>query len=159
MTQEKTADKHHRGQALAALGLGIFAASNLPSIWRADVYARGAGFIFLLWLVPLIWVAVRDYRAGKLRPDPLVFTLSFLACIVGILGSLNIARHVALGLALGGQTSSNVWKWLWLAGMLSWLPATGWLTRDLPGNGLPIRCTILALSVGASFPWWRGGRT
>lgn len=159
MTQEKTATGQHWTLAGLALGLSIFAASNLPSIWQADVYARGAGFIFLVWLVPLIWVVVRDYRARKLRPDPLVFTLSFLACIVGILGSLNIARHVALGLALGGQVSSNIWKWLWLTGMLSWLPATGWLTRELPGSGLPIRCAILALSVGASFAWWRGGRT
>ncbi|WP_309383880.1 hypothetical protein [Cerasicoccus frondis] len=144
--------------ALIALIICGLAASNLPEIWRADVYARGGVFIFIAWLGPLLWVALRSWRRQNWQPDFLLLALSLLACLVGILGSLNVARHVALALALGGQVSGNVWKWMWLAGMLSWLPATGWLAKDLPVNGWALRCMLLVFSLGLSFRWWKGAR-
>lgn len=134
-------------------------ASNLPRIWQSDVYARGAGWLFLIWLIPLVITIVRKVRQGTWHPDFLLLVLSLLACIVGVLGSLNIARHVAFGLALGGQAAPSIWKWFWLAGMLSWLPATGWLARDIPGNGWILRSAILLLSIAASINWWKGNRS
>lgn len=144
--------------ALVALGLCLWSAANLRDIWAADVFSRGSGWLFLLWLAPLTLVIVRDAQLRQWRPDFLMLIMSLVATVIGIVGSLNIARHVALGLALGGQSSPIPIKWVWLAGMLTWLPATGWLAKDIPGNGWPLRCVILAVSVGASCSWWKGAR-
>ncbi|WP_309400699.1 hypothetical protein [Cerasicoccus maritimus] len=146
------------GPSLAVLALCLWMASNLPAIWVADVYARGAGVLFLLWLLPLLYVVVKFLRLGAWRPDFLLLAFALVACLVGVVGSLNIARHFALGLAIGGQAPANFVKWIWLAGMLAWLPAMGWLAKDIPGNGWPLRCVVLIACMGLSLPWWKGVR-
>lgn len=137
------------------IGLATVFSSNLPGIWAADVYARGAGIIFLLWLVPAIVVCIGDWRRNAWRMDAGLLWLSLALCLVGVVGSLNIARHLALAFALAGATRSAPRKLVWLVGAFSWLPATGWLARDIPGNGLPLRIVILAFGLILSIPWWR----
>ncbi|MEO0793783.1 MAG: hypothetical protein AAFX93_01400 [Verrucomicrobiota bacterium] len=157
MNQSKRLDSQSWAPSLFVLGLCIWSARNLSDIWQSDVYARGSVWIFLIWLIPLIAVLTRQIRTGRWEPDFILLILSLLSCLIGIFGSLNIARHVALGLAVGGQVSGGFWKWLWLAGMLSWLPATGWLAREIPGNGWPLRSGLLVVSLAFSYKWWKGG--
>jgi len=142
--------------ALFAAILCVATASNLPAIWRADVFARGASVLFFLWLLPLGWVVFREVRQHQWRPDFLWLIGALLLSATGVLGSLNVARHAALGLALGGLASRSWPKGFWLVGMLAWLPATGWLARDISGNGLPLRCALLALGMVSSYAWWKG---
>lgn len=158
MKKAEASSVNQWGPCLATLTLCLLMASNLPSIWAADVYARGAGVVFVLWLLPLIYVVAKLLRLRLWRPDFLWLAFALLACLVGVVGSLNIARHIALGLAIGGQAPANFGKWIWLAGMLAWLPATGWLAKDIPGNGWPLRCLVLVACIGLSFKWWKGVR-
>ena len=59
--------------------------------------------------------------------------MALAALVGGALREMNLLRHLALALALGGLVFRSGWGfWLWLASALAWLPAAGWLTAMWP---------------------------
>lgn len=148
-----------RSTSLLVLMVAVISSWGLISIWDADVYARGGRILFIFWMIPLMRVLYIQRWTGKLKADFALLAFALMCAMVGWLGSLNIAKHLALGFAVGGQVRAQPYKYLWLMGMLCWLPATGWLAQGIPGNGWPLRVGILIVSILASWKWWQGGRT
>lgn len=143
--------------ALAVLLVCTMQARDLPAIWQADVYARSAPWLFLLWLIPLLtqWWREKPKRCWP-QVDTLLLVAALGCALVGTIGSLNIALQAAFGLALGGQVSPRLSKLPWLIGILAWLPATGWLAMKLDTSVMFLRIGALAVSLGLSYRWWKG---
>ena len=143
--------------ALAVLLVCAFQARGLPAIWQADVFAHSGPWLFLFWMLPLLWRWIRERPQSSWPvPDVLLLSAALAAAFLGTLGSLNIARQTALGLALGGQVGWQWTKLLWLAGMLAWLPASGWFAMRLDVDAFWLRLGVLVLSLALSVGWWKG---
>ncbi len=158
MSETGAARLQNRIPGLLVLAVAVLSAWNLWAIWSSDVYARGGAIFMLLWLVPLVYVVIKESRSTRESSDFFLLVLSLLGCLIGWVGSLNVAKHVGLALAFGGLARPHLFKYAWLLGAFAWLPATGWLAHATPVNGWPLRTVLLVLSLGISWPWWRRGR-
>ncbi|WOO42024.1 hypothetical protein [Rubellicoccus peritrichatus] len=137
--------------AIAIIAFSCWQARDLFEIWQSDVYARLAPLCFALWLLAGLVSIISKRKDWK--PEILNLSLAIIVTLIGVIGSLNILKQIGFGLALAGLIPFSAYKYIWVIGIPSWLPATGWLAATQLNLGpLWLRLPALMLSLVILIP-------
>jgi hypothetical protein len=142
---------------LAILAYCVWQAWDLE--WASTPSMRRGGLALALWCMPVFfnqWQAFDQRRPKGATPSLLFAAVLFSA--VGSMGSLHVLTHVGLACALAGLIP---WSWpmaLWLPSAVTWMPAFGWLLRDLSIPMIQLvqfACVLLGTVVMLFWQWRR----
>ncbi len=88
--------------------------------------------IMIIWLLPLLF-RQRIAKNGKaFKKTPLLYIGAGLLCsFIGVIGSLNVLKHVGLALAVASWMPFSWVQIVWLLSAISWTPALGWIGTRL----------------------------
>lgn len=151
MNSENPSGTANRGIALPLATLGLAAWKSIPSLsgaWENDLYARGALFAFVIWLLPQIYLFFRTAtHSGNMW-----VAVSLFLCVAGSLSGLRVLHHLALASSFSGLFGQRYLGVIILASSLAWLPATGWFLSHWKTSGLlgwerPTIALMVALSL------------
>jgi hypothetical protein len=100
--------------------------ANVWEAWRHAPYDQTGPICAAVWIASL---------AGLLRAAPptrLLLGAAWAATLLGTVGSLNVARHLALVLAIWAWIPRIGPRLLAALGAAAWMPATGWILSAWP---------------------------
>ena len=132
--------------AATAVLMGLAAMSaDLRWAWQHAPYDQGAGVIAAIWLMGVM------YAALKLQSVPIArLVMAAVALgLVSFIGELNVVRHLAMVLVLVAWLPG--WWVRILVGVagICWWPALGWATAQFtgPAGTLVVRIALLAMGL------------
>jgi hypothetical protein len=129
--------------AVVAVGLGVMSA-DLRWAWQHSPYDQGAGWMAAIWLMGVIFVALKKQSVPIAR----LVLAAVVAGLVSFIGELNVARHSALVLVLVAWLPAGWTRWVVALSGVSWWPALGWATAQFTGPGGTVMLRFGLLMVG-----------
>ena len=94
--------------------------ANLADAWRHAPYDRTGPLAALLWILAAVALPHAPVPARWL------LVAAWLASLIGVVGSLNVARHLAVVCAVAAWLPSLPLRLVVAVTALSWMPALGW---------------------------------
>lgn len=136
---------------LAIVAYCAWRAGDLATAWRVSTYDNLGWLAFLVWLVPIGLARLVGPRPAEIFPLANRFgTFALLVSLLGTLGSINLLHHFGLALALAALLPGfGIWHWPWLLAAVSWMPAAGWLGKDLSAAQLSMVRLAVPIATGA----------
>lgn len=133
---------------------GLWQARDIIEAWQTSPKDWGGGYLFLLWLVPLVIHGTHDQWVSK-EHSKRRFQLVLIALsgiLIGSLGKLNALCYIGLVVALGaGALESNIrGKYYWVICSFVWMPIFGYFMGFLPNQAL--FSLKLILLIGGTLP-------
>lgn len=115
--------------------------TNLADAWQHAPYDRMGPIAALLWIL----AAVALPRAAV--PTRWLLVAAWLASLIGVVGSLNVARHLAVVCAVGAWLPPFPPRLVIAVTALAWMPALGWALSDW--SPLAVNTLRLVAAAGA----------
>jgi hypothetical protein len=117
---------------------------DVSAAWRHAPYDRAGPAAAALWLVLLVLMP-------RTRPPArLLLAAAWIGSLLGVMGELHVARHLALVCAVCAWLPGIGLRLVAAAAALSWMPALGWLLAAWsPSTVNAIRLIIPAVALGA----------
>lgn len=142
------------GVILAGL---VVVSRDLGWAWQHSPFDRGGGWIAAGWL--LLVVARVPWATTVPAGGPLAVAL--VAGLVGFVGELNVAKHLALTAAVVAWVPGGKQRWMLAGAGLAWWPLLGWMVARLGVSDVawPWRLAVLAGGGGMSVWWQRTPRS
>lgn len=125
--------------------------ADLIEAWRHAPYDRTGFAAALLWLSA---VALLPRRG---QPAQLWLIAAWLGSLLGVMGALHIAQHLAVVCAVCAWLPGHLPRLLAALAALAWMPAFGWLLAShSPSAVNMIRLVVASVALGAAlFPRFR----
>lgn len=137
----------------AVVAFCAWQAVDLLAAWRHSPLDRFGGLSFLVWFAPVIVTCVRSTAVGA-RLSPLT-VFAFATSLAGLFLDLNVARCVALAMAIGALLPAGRRRDFWLAGAGAWMPVYGWFASTLSIDALAVSRLLLAIVASAAWMPWK----
>ena len=142
------------GMALPLITLALVSWQAYPPLvyaWRNDLYSRGAGIAFLIWLIAQLIIAFR-LHGGKVRTSGLCTAIAIGLCAGSAVSGLNVLNQLALAFAFPGVFGLRYMGVCVAAASVAWLPATGWFMSSFKSGGFagwerPFASAVLGLAL------------
>ncbi len=125
------------------LAFCLWLSRDLWNAWQHSPHDRFGWLALLVWLTPL---AVRLVRKENFSANAFFLGAAIVVGALGELSEFHFLGHVALALALGAWLPVSLWRVVWLAAALSWMPAFGWELAQFSGGAILISRLALALA-------------
>jgi hypothetical protein len=136
--------------AAAIVAFSAFASRGLPPTWLHSPYDRLGWAAFLLWLVPVVALALRG--AGP-APSLRVSLAGFAGTILGVMGEVHAVKHAGLALALVAFVPAPG-RWTCLVASTAWMPALGWVASHAIGEPATAAFRLALAAAGAAGAWF-----
>ena len=111
---------------LTLLGYACWCASGLVATWIWTPYDRFGWLAFAIWLLPIVWPPGDSARVPRAWMRITLLAGAVAALLAGSVADVNAFYHAGLAAVLA-SFYRRPGVLIWLAGALSWLPASGWL--------------------------------
>jgi hypothetical protein len=103
---------------------------------------------FCIWLIPIFVYWFYPYAQKPRHSNPMLLGAGVLLSLLGLLGELNILKHLGLALASVGLIPWSNKQLIWLLTAVAWLPATAYLLRSFSFD-LVIVLRLLIVTISA----------
>ena len=119
---------------------GFWQARDVLEAWQTSPKDKGGGYLFLLWLTPLLIHCYHDHwfsrHLSKYRFRSICFAL--LAILMGTLGKLNFFCYVGLAFALTNSflESKLRGRYYWVISSCVWMPFFGYFMGGIQNEVL-----------------------
>ncbi len=131
------------------LAYAVWQCQSLLTAWRDAPLEHGSGFLFLLWILPLLQKRVWQELSQPFDTEKKRYVvIATLLLMLGILDEMNLLCYMGLAALLGVCRSNRVW----LLTALVWMPIFSWGFAML--SPLPLfmlRLGLILLGVGYEF--------
>lgn len=133
------------------LGFCVWHCRDLLASWTNSPFDRAGGLAFLIWLTPILAVALTAQASSDsdLRKLGLMGAGSVLT-FLGNIGELNFGEHLGLTLALAGFVPARAVVPC-IASASVWWPASGWLASH--AGFVPSLFAIVRLATALGLSW------
>ncbi|MDP1835578.1 MAG: hypothetical protein Q8K75_06560 [Chlamydiales bacterium] len=143
----------------AILAYCVWQASDLPVSWLTAPAVKYAWIAFIIWCLPAFWhIGYCILNEKPKGSQPWLLGAAIVASLLGMLGSLNMLKHIGLALAIAGLIPFSLGVPIWVGTALAWLPGFGWMIKGLPFVVIPIIQIVIA-SIGTVVMFLTSRRT
>ena len=119
--------------------------ADLIEAWRHAPYDRTGFAAALLWLSA---VALLPRRG---QPAQLWLIAAWLGSLLGVMGALHVAQHLAVVCAVCAWLPGHLPRLLAAFSALAWMPAFGWLLAACPSSAVnAARLVVASVALGAA---------
>lgn len=133
---------------LLALLFCAWQAKDIYYSWSDTPFLRGGLLTFVIWIIPAAtyWMMPR-HQKDDVRPWSFeLMCAAVVISVIGMIGSVNVVKHVALALAVWSLTPIHWGTVPWLVTCLAWMPAAAYFLKGFQLNHVIAGRVILAVS-------------
>jgi hypothetical protein len=106
----------------------IWEARELTSAWDAHPLMKGTPLAFLIWLAPIIFYYINS-KKGYASCSTFFLYLALLTTAVGMMGELNILKHLGVAFSLASLIPPSFSSAVWLVTSITWMSMSAYFMR------------------------------